>query len=141
MKIQTQLQKTADTIELNGSILTINGKDYDLDNALPLAEIGKTESGEPILESPENQRIYKQGDDTIIFLNVDVELQFLSINYNLMRFFDIDSNNVIDLDELAIFVDHWSKTESDRREIRNDIMERFLKTGTKEDWKKKGIPA
>lgn len=141
MKIQTQLHKTADELGLNGSVLTINGEDYDLDNAAPLAEIGQDDYGNPLLESCENQRVYKHGDDIIIFLHVDAKLQFLAINNNLMRFFDIDANNIITLDEMTIFVDHWNKPESDRVEIRNGIKEKFLESGTIEDWKKKGIPA
>jgi hypothetical protein len=131
MKIQTQLHKTADLLSLSGSTLTINGTEYDLDNVQELPE-GETH---------ENQRVYKQGEDTIIFLHVDTELQFLAINHNLMRFFDIDENNLISMDELKIFVDHWNKPEAERKAERLAIMNEYLKTGTKEDWKKKGIPA
>lgn len=142
MKIQTQLNKTADKISLSGSILTINGTDYDLNNVKPLPEIGKDKNDNPVYESPENQRVYLAGENITILLKIDVELQFMFMSYNLMRFYDINENNLIDLNELKLIVTHWNLPEEKRETERLKIMETYLaiEGNTKESWKLKGIP-
>jgi hypothetical protein len=132
MKIQTQLNKTADKISLSSSILTINGKDYDLENVKPLSEN----------ETCENQRVYLEGKDIIIFLKIDVELQFIFMSYNLMRFYDINENNLIDLSELKLIVIHWNLPEDEREAERLKIIDAYLliEGNTKESWKLKGVP-
>jgi hypothetical protein len=132
MKIQTQLNKTADKISLSSSTLTINGKDYDLENVKPLSEN----------ESCENQRVCSEGKDIIIFFKINVELQFMFMSYNLMRFYDINENNLIDLSELKLIIDHWNLPEDEREAERVKIMDVYLavKGNTKESWKLKGVP-
>lgn len=129
MKIHTQLNKMSDNIILSGSILKINGVDYNLDNVKPLPEN----------ESCENQRVYLHFEDVIIFLKIDVELQFMFINNNLIRFYDINENDIIDINELKLIVDHWNMSEENRRKEHKTIMNDFLKTHSKEEWKNKGL--
>jgi len=136
MKIQTQLNKIADEISLSGSNLTINSKVYDLSKPEPLKQIGETEE-DLIFESPENQRVYLSGEDIKIFLKIDVNRQFMFINGNDKRFYDKDCNNLIDLSELKVIVDHWNMTEPDRKIEHLQIKEDYLKTHTMEDWKAK----
>lgn len=146
MKIQTQLTETADKISLSGSIMTINGTDYDLGNVKPLPEIGKDKNDNPVYESPEKQRVYLENPEDnksiIIFLKHGVALQFIFINYNLMRFYDINENNIIDLNELKLIVDHWNLPEDKRELERLKIMDAYLaiEGNTKESWELKGIP-
>ena len=138
MKIQTQVNKTSDEISLSGSTLAINGTPYDTTNIQSLKKIGGTEE-DPIYESPENQRVYLSGEEKIIFLKVDINRQFMFINGNDKRFYDKDCNNLIDLSELKVIVDHWNMSESDRKIEHLQIKEYFLKTHTLEDWKAKGL--
>lgn len=105
MKIQTQLNKIADEISLSGNNLIINGDNYDLDNVQELPEN----------ESPENQRVYLSGEDTIIFLKIDVKRQFMFINGNDLKFYDVDCNGILDVNELKTIVDHWNMSEAERR--------------------------
>lgn len=132
MKIKTQLNKTADNINLSGSILTINGKSYDLNK---LSEY-LTETEE--IPFPENPPCYIKNNKKIINLKIDIDLQPMFINENDKRYYDKDCNNLIDLSEFSFIIDHWNKPESERRIERLAIKEEYLKTHTKEEWKNKG---
>lgn len=140
MKIQTQLNKISDVVSLSGSIFKINEIDYDLDNVKPLPEIGKDKNDNPIYESCENQRVYLQGNKIRIFLKIDVELQFMFTNNNLLRFYDINENDIIDIKELNLIVNHWNLPENERKSERLKIYNDYLKIegNTKENWKLKG---
>lgn len=139
MKIQTQLTIIADELKLSENILTINGTDYDLSAPQELSES----------ESPENQRVYLRGEETVIFLKIDTEKSFMftktkikgtnEYGSNLMRFYDVNDDGDISLSELAIIVEHWNMSEEDRREAHKVIRDEFLKTGSVEDWLMKGV--
>lgn len=139
MKMQTQLTKIADELNLSGNILAINGTDYDLSAPQELPEG----------ESSENQRVYLQGEETVIFLKIDVEKSFMftktkikgtnEYGSNLMRFYDINDDGDISLSELIVIVKHWNMGEDDRREAHRIIRDEFLKTGSVEDWLMKGV--
>ena len=127
MKIQHHLNKTADEISLSGSNLTINGKVYDLSAVKALPKIGGTEE-EPVYETCENQRVYLSGEDVVILLKVDFEIfSFMFVNYNLKRFYDINENDIIDLNELQLIIDHLNMDETARREARAVIYQAYIK--------------
>lgn len=139
MKIQPQLTTIADELNLAGNILTVNGTDYDLSTSQELPEG----------ESCENQRVYLQGEETIIFLKIDVEKSFMFTKTkikgtnlygsNLMRFYDVNDDGDISIDELAIIIEHWNMNEEERHATHKAIRDEFLKTWSVEDWLMKGI--
>ncbi len=59
-----------------------------------------------------------------------------------MRFYDINENNIIDLNELKLIVVHWNLPEDKREAERLKIIDAYLaiEGNTKESWKLKGIP-
>lgn len=163
MKIQTQQAKTADTTALNGNILTISGKDYDLSKPEPLEIIGTDEHGNDILESCENQQVYLDNNgDTIIFLRYSTPhtgFLFQETNFpapteehpnrrlhgsNLLRFFDINGNGVIDLNELAEVIRVFNLPESELKEECRKKREAFFDQYDDEKealqaWRMKGV--
>lgn len=120
--------KKSDTLSLNGSVLTINGTDYDLDAATALPVIDE-ETGQT--ESPENQRVYLQNSETIVYLKIDDLHQFDFVNKNFALFFDTDLNGDISPEELAAYVEHYNLTEDERRANRKAIKDGF----TAKEWK------
>lgn len=108
MKILTILKSRSDTIQFNNDFLTINDKDTKLTS------------------------------DSIIILNVDTEHQFMFINGNLMRFYDINNDDDISLDKIKTIVEHWNMTKEERLEAHRAIYNKYLETHSLEEWRKKG---
>lgn len=72
IKIQAVQRNTADEVSINGSKITINGTEYDLENPENFAVTGQDDQGNDILELPENQRVYLDSDgNTVLFLCYD----------------------------------------------------------------------
>lgn len=100
-------KKHSDNLSLNGPILTINGKDYNLDTLLVIPEKNQQE----FLQ--ENRCYIDEKGNKIIQLQVDFFLQFLFINNNYMLFYDKDLNEDLSMDELKEFVRIFNLPETD----------------------------
>jgi len=108
-KIKIAIRENKDKLSLNGNILTQNGIDIDL-----------TETTE-------------------LLLTVDKDHKFLFTNGNLLRFYDIDSNGEIDINELKLIVDHINNNDlAGIREELKSILDKYLEDNTMNDWYKKG---
>lgn len=108
MKLHFQKTNTADKLSISKSILTQNGVETDLDNVTVFEQ-----NEEGTLTQPD---IYKDADDILhIIIRIDTDRQFMVINDNLMKFYDIDKNGDISIDEFARFIEYYNKSEDDRR--------------------------
>lgn len=117
MKIQTQLSAIADTITKSGSILTINGIDYDLNNLSPKQEPILDDEGRATNQKEiDAMRVWQDesGNKNMVIMP-DTEKQFMFINGNLLRFYDLDNRGEIDEgEELDRLVDAWNMTPEER---------------------------
>lgn len=113
MKIQAILSQTnkSDILKLNGNILEINGKDYDLDN---LESPSIEEDADNTQFFIDNQ-CYKDLSGEHIKIYVDNKHFFLFINDNYLLFHDKDLNGEIDLSELADLINCYNLSEENRK--------------------------
>ena len=75
-----------------------------------------------------------------VLIKVDTSRQFMFINGNMMRFYDIDDSGSIDDEkEWPIIVKHWNMSEEERTLAHKAIRDEYLKTHSIEEWKTKGI--
>ena len=149
-----------DIIKLSGNTLTINGVAYDLTNPKPLKVLSTIDTGlkdlkgDPIIEytyeSSEDNRVYLDGDETIIRIHYPHNMGFMFRNTaftgpdgkkyygsNYLRFFDKNLNNIIDGAELENLIEWYNlKTEKERQDYLRPIYEAF--EGSKMDWKMSG---
>lgn len=136
IKIKSTMRVAADEITKNGSVITINGTEYDMSDPQPLAVIGKDDDDNDILESELNQRVYKDSEDnTVLFLCYDPPSskdnpqskgrafmfqdtsrkiggkQFYGSNH--LRWFDKDLNKLYDDSELNNLIEWWNAGDED----------------------------
>jgi len=117
--------------------ITVDAKQFDL---------SKLESITEDQASP----VYRLNKDIIIKLNIHKERMFMYTNGNLYRFFDIDGNGILTVDELKIALDYILETDNVKLEtslklIYNDFFTPRLKNGStlaevKTEWWDKGFP-
>lgn len=127
IKIQTQQSKTPDKVTLTGSILTINGTKFDFDN----------------LTDDNTLPVWKDSDDNIhVTLLIPENRAYLFRQWGMMRYFDIDDNNIIDLAEFKIALDYINETDNVKLKTDLDaIKAEYLKDHTVMEWRLKGKPA
>jgi hypothetical protein len=125
IKLQTQKSKTSGTRLLLNNILIINKVKYDFDN----------------LDTDSSNPVYKDAEGNIqILLSVPENRFFMFHSGNLLRFFDIDSNGIIDLSELKTAIDYINETDEEKlRENLKVIRDKYLETHTTMEWRQKGI--
>jgi hypothetical protein len=119
------------------NVLTIDTKQFDL---------SKTESITEDHESP----VYRFNEDIIIKLNIPKNRMFMFTNGNLFRFFDIDGNGILTVDELKVALDYILETDTvklkaDLKVIYDaffdpKIEQRMKLTEIKKFWWDKGFP-
>ena len=120
MKTIHTLSAKADELNLSGNILTINGKDYDLENppVKPvLFEDGSNQDEVTAFNSP----VYKDGDTVYLHLHYDTLRQWDFLGSHLMDVWDLDQNGDISVTELENFIDKmWNASEEERRDYRKE---------------------
>lgn len=117
---------------LESSILKINDSVFDLSS---LPKLKKPTEKNP---NPINPDFYKQDEKEYGLLYVNVDQQFMFINNNLMKFYDIDSNGDISLAELKTIIDHMNMPLDQVIKERKAIMDNYIATHGIEAWNKKG---
>ena len=101
MKIQTQLSTKITDI-----------------NKIDLSALPEWTATEEDITPPE---AYRDADgEAHVLLKVGTDRQFMFINGNMYRFYDIDDSGSIDEEtEWPIIVKHWNMTEEERRDYRS----------------------
>lgn len=126
MKLKSRLKtknEKADILAYNPGYITINGTESDFNN-LPVKPEPVTDETGAVTNQAEidafnsaGHRVWQDQSGTVnIQIVYDVDRQFMFINGNLMRFYDIDDNGDISESELSTIVINYNKTEEDRRE-------------------------
>lgn len=121
MKIKRAMRETADTLSIDGSVLTINGVKYNLENIEPeesvleKSDLSDEEKYETFPDQ-ENKRVMNRNGEISILLFYDKPRRFMFVNGNLLRFYDVDDSGDISIDELSRIVEYWNKTEKERTE-------------------------
>jgi len=151
MKIQFTKRDTADTLSMDGNVLTQNGVEYDLENVPEyIAEDGTTAPA-----------VYKDSDGMVhILTTVDADRFFLAMGgkfkdadgtertyHNYMIYHDADLNGDIDIEELKSFVDVFNMSSEDRREFHRNKFAEFsggkrlsqLSDAKRIEWLMKGV--
>ena len=120
MKIQgiKSQGNVSDVLLLTGNILSINGKDYDLDALLPPS----VEEGADNTQFFIDNQCYIINGTKYIKIHVDNQDYFLFINNNYLLFFDVDMDGEIDIDELGNLIDHYNLNEEEKVGVRKDII-------------------
>lgn len=129
MKIQAIKSQTnkSDTLEKNGNILKINGKDYDLDNLLSPSTEEDADNTQFYIDNP----CYVENGVDQLKIHVSQEHFFLFVNNNYLLFHDKDLNGEIDMQELAGLIDTYNLTENERRAVHKSYRDTFSPA----DWK------
>lgn len=128
MKIKAALTKKEYIYEMKGNMIIVNGENIVL-SSLPTYD--NTEMERSIDWYKDNGKI--QGT-----LYINTEQQFLLINGNLKRFHDIDLNTEITIANLEDIIKLMNTPRLEVIKERKKIKDKFLETGTEEDWIKKG---
>ena len=144
-KINPTPSDNPDTVLLSGTTLVVNSVDYDLNNldtdgSKPVYKVGT------IYETDDNGNPTDeviQEETTIINIKTPKNRMFMFIHMygtsNLKRFFDIDSDGVISIEELETVVDYI--TEKDDIVLKTSlktIRDAYLENHKIEEWNKKG---
>jgi len=128
---QKSSQNISDKLSLSGNILTINGKDYDLDSLLTVPEATEDNQDAIIAFYAENKCYIDNAGITQLKIAVDNAHFFLFINNNYLLFHDKDLNGEIDLTELEDLIRCYNQTEEERRAEHKAYRDSF----TPEEWK------
>ena len=128
MKIQAikSQENKSDILELNGNILKLNDKDYDLDN---LSSPSIEENVDNTQFFIDNQCYLENGIEHIK-INVDQQHFFLFVNNNYLLFHDKDLNGEIDVSELSDLIRCYNLSEKNRVKEHKD----YIKTFTDKEW-------
>jgi hypothetical protein len=130
IKLQTYYYKDTplSNFKLQKHTITVDGRIFDL---------SKIESITEDQESP----VYRLGEDIIININIPKNRMFMFTNGNLLRFFDIDGNGIISVDELKVALDYILETDTEKVQAGlKIILDDYLKDHTKQEWWDKGFP-
>lgn len=114
MKIQAILSQTnkSDILKLNGTVLKINGKDYDLYKLNSPSTEDEADNTQFFID---NQCFVDSDGIGHLKIYVDNKHFFLFINNNYLLFHDKDLNGDIDLNELRGLIDCYNLSEDDRK--------------------------
>lgn len=138
IKIHAVKRQTGDKISLKDSILTINSIDFDLDNL----DIDNTKKvyNQDVNTYDDDGNIVSTETETIINIEVDKDHFFMFHSGNASRFYDIDSNGVIDLSELATLIDDYNANKKDCMANRKKIYDNYMaiEGHNKSTWMAKG---
>ena len=128
MKIQAikSQKNVSDILELNGNNLTINGKDYDLDNLLSPSIEEDADNTQFFIDN----QCYLENGFKQVKIYVDNQHFFMFVNNNAILFYDKDLNGDIDLTELKDLIDTYNMTEENRRKKHIDFKNSF----TDKEW-------
>lgn len=128
MKIQgiKLRENKSDILELNGNILKINGKNYNLDNLLSPSVEEDADNTQFFIDN----QCYIENGAKHIKIYVDQQHFFLFVNNNYLLFHDKDLNDEIDLSELGGLINCYNLSEKDRVKEHLD----FKKTFSDEEW-------
>jgi hypothetical protein len=139
IKLKTTVtQNKADIVAMTTASITINGKKHVFanlteDDTKPCYKtvtpviVDEVDTGETI-------------EDTHILLCVPKSRKFMFHSGNLKRFFDIDSNNIIDISELKTAINYINEVDDFKLKANlKSIRDNYLANHTRDEWNAKGI--
>jgi len=129
-------RQTGDKISLKDSILTINNIEFDLNN---LSTDNTKKVYKLITPIFEDDKQTGETVDTIINIEVDKNHFFMFHSGNAKRFYDINCNGILELNELSILINDYNADSKTCKANRKLIYDKFVKTGTKKEWIAKGL--
>ncbi len=138
IKLQAITRDKADEVSITTQLITINSKKYVFaslteDNTNPVYKtitpviVDEIDTGETV-------------EDIHILLCVPKNRKFMFHSGNLKRFFDIDSNNMIDISELKTAIDYINEVDDFKLKANlKSIRDGYLANHTREEWNAKGL--